>query len=130
MTRFAHTLARPLIFLPGLAVAVAIGGLATLLMLPAPEAAAAVVAPAVPPPTAKAASGRDRTCDSCGYVQAIRRTGADTGPTAYEFTVRMRDGSTRDSTAASRGSWAEGDRVILIGGTAARALEEEQNAIL
>lgn len=130
MTRCAHTLARPLIFLPGLAVAMAIAGLATLLILPAPEAAAAIVAPAVPPTTAKAASGRDRTCDSCGYVVTIRGTSADADPATYKFTVRMRDGSTRDSTAATRGSWAEGDRVILIGGTAARALEEEQNAIL
>jgi hypothetical protein len=131
MTRFPRTLARPLVFVPGIAAAVAFGAVLALLMMPAPEAiAAVVVAPAAPLPVTVAPRIRERTCDACGFVQTIRRTDPATGSTAYEFSVRMRDGSTRDSMEATRGRWVEGDRVILIGGTAARALEEAKNAAL
>ena len=130
MTRFAHALTHPQIYLPGIAVAVIVAGVAALLMMPAPEAVAATIAPAGPLPVAAIASGRDRSCDSCGFVETIRRTDPATGSTTYEFSVRMRDGSTRASTATKRGRWLEGERVILIGGAAARALEEEKNTAL
>jgi len=132
MTRTAltHSLLRPLVFLPGLAIAVTVAGIAALVMMPAPQAIAAVVQPAVAPLPAAPASVRGRGCDACGFVETIRRTDPTTGLSSYEFTVRMRDGSTRDSRQATRGRWLEGDRVVVIGGTAARALEEEKNAAL
>jgi hypothetical protein len=50
-------------------------------------------------------------------VQAIRRIAAagDT-PESYEFTVRLRDGSIRLSSDASRAKWRAGDNIMLIGG--------------
>jgi hypothetical protein len=130
MTDFDLTLTRPLIFLPGLVAAVAVVAIATFVMIPAPEAVAAVGTPDSPVLVAKAAAGRDRACDACGIMQTIRRTDPATGLAVYEFSVRMRDGTVRDSTAPARGRWLEGDRVIVIGGTAARALEEKQNVAL
>lgn len=132
MTRAALTypLMRPLLWLPGLAVAVALAGIAALVMMPAPQAVAAVVTPAVAPPLASAASGRGRSCEACGLIETIRRTDLATGLSSYEFTVRMRDGSTRASSQATRGRWSEGDRVVVIGGTAARALEQRKAAVL
>ena len=130
MNRFNRTLTRPVIYLSGIAIAVAVAGITALLMMPAPEAAAGIHTLAVPLLAANPASGRDRTCASCGIVQRIRRIDPATGLASYEFTVRMRDGSTRDSTGATRGQWLEGDRVMLIGGTAARALEEGKNPVL
>jgi hypothetical protein len=126
MTDFDLTLTRPLIFLPGLVAAAAVVALAAFVMIPAPPA---VAAPG-PLPVAKAAATRDRSCDTCGVMQTIRRTDPRTGEAVYEFSVRMRDGSTRDSTGSTRGGWVEGDRVMLIGGAAARALEEKQNVAL
>ena len=130
MTRFALTLKRPLIFLPGIAVAVAVAATGALLLVPAPQAVAAIVAPAGPVPVASPASAPARACDACGFVETIPRTDPVTGLTAYAFTVRMRDGSTRASSQATRGRWLEGERVVVIGGAAARALEEEKNAAL
>jgi hypothetical protein len=128
MTRLPSTLTRPLTLLPLLAVTVAFAAVAAFMLVPASEAVAAVVAPEAALPVVKAATGRDRSCESCGVVHTITRSDPATGLVTYEFSVRMRDGSTRDSTGATRGSWLEGERVMLIGGTAARALEEEKSA--
>jgi hypothetical protein len=130
MTDFDLTLTRPLFLLPGLVAAAAVAGIAAFAMTRAPEPVAAIVPPAAALAVAKAAAGRDRACDTCGVMKTIRRTDPATGLAVYEFSVRMRDGSTRDSTGATRGRWVEGDRVMLIGGTAARALEEKQNVAL
>jgi hypothetical protein len=61
---------------------------------------------------------RARTrCDACGVVEAIRRIDpVGALPAAYEFTVRLRDGSTRLSSNASLASWRAGDNIMLIGG--------------
>ncbi|QJW85062.1 hypothetical protein HK414_20735 [Ramlibacter terrae] len=130
MTRFDYVLMRPRAFLSGTAAAMAIAAIAALGMAPAPQAVAAVVAAAEAAPVAAAPVPRERDCASCGFVETIKRTDPGTGLTSYEFTVRMRDGSARDSTETGRGRWLEGDRVILIGGAAARALEIEKNAAL
>lgn len=50
-------------------------------------------------------------CATCGVVVGIRAH-----PVGFEFTVRLRDGSTRISTAASRGTWHIGDAIMLMGG--------------
>lgn len=56
-------------------------------------------------------------CDACGVVQAIRRIDqVGDLPAAYEFTVRLRDGSTRLSSNASPAKWRVGDPIMLIGG--------------
>lgn len=59
-----------------------------------------------------------RRCAGCGVVESIRTLEA-TGslPDRFEFTVRMRDGSTRVSRSSARGSWRTGDRIILMAGT-------------
>lgn len=130
MIDFDLTLRRPLIFLPVLFASVAIAVAATFAMMPAPEAVAAVDAPARPLLAAKAAIGRDRACDTCGIVKTIRRTDPSTGEPVYEFSVQMHDGSTRNSTEGTRGRWLEGDRVVVIGGAVARALEESRDVSL
>jgi hypothetical protein len=81
----------------------------------APAEAAAVSA-AEEEPTARVR----RRCDTCGVVQAVRRIehGGST-PASFEFTVRLRDGSTRTSTADSAAKWRSGDRVMFIGGASA-----------
>jgi len=56
-------------------------------------------------------------CASCGVVQAIQALEPpQAGPTRYQFTVRLRDGTTHISTEASRFRWRVGDQVQLIGG--------------
>jgi hypothetical protein len=63
---------------------------------------------------------RDRArlrCDSCGVIEAIRRSdGGDGSPVGFAFAVRMPDGSMRHSTDPLPGRWQVGDRVLLIGG--------------
>jgi hypothetical protein len=56
-------------------------------------------------------------CQTCGVVENIRKLDA-TGstPAGYEFTVRLRDGSTRVSSDASVAKWRVGDPIMLIGG--------------
>lgn len=67
--------------------------------------------------------GTRQRCTGCGFVQSIRHVeAAGLVPAAYEFTVRMRDGSVRTSSDASEGGWRVGDRIILVGGPAAAAL--------
>lgn len=54
-------------------------------------------------------------CATCGVVVGISESQAS----GFEFTMRLRDGSMRVSTSASRGSWHIGDAVMLMGGAAA-----------
>jgi hypothetical protein len=52
-----------------------------------------------------------------GVVEIIRKFEASGAvPAGYEFTVRLRDGSTRVSSDASAASWRVGDSIMLIGG--------------
>ena len=66
-------------------------------------------------------------CASCGSVESIRHTDPATGLPIYEFTVRMRDGSARESSETKPGRWRAGERVLLIGGAKARAADEREN---
>lgn len=80
----------------------------------APRAAAA-------PSADGAVSGsevRARTrCAGCGVVESIRPIVATASqPAAFEFTVRLRDGSARVSRTTAPGQWRAGDRIILMGG--------------
>lgn len=81
----------------------------------------ALAAPAVEPaPDAASVEAKPRRrarCMACGVIESIRRlepVGAL--PAAYEFTVRLRDGSTRISSSATQDKWRSGDRVMLMGG--------------
>jgi hypothetical protein len=68
--------------------------------------------------SARAAEPRMRSrCAGCGVVESIRTLEA-TGKLRdqFEFTVRMRDGSTRVSRTTGRGQWRAGDRIILMAG--------------
>jgi len=77
--------------------------------------AGAAVAPALADGQAKVRA-RFR-CESCGVVETIRRIGpVGELVVAYEFTVRLRDGSTRISSDASQAKWRIGDSVMVIGG--------------
>ena len=73
------------------------------------------VAPAVPVQMQQAAKAVR------GVVEAMVRTEAAGGvPAAYEFTVRLRDGSSRVSSDANPGKWRIGDHIMLIGGATAQ----------
>jgi hypothetical protein len=80
----------------------------------------AAVEPALPP-TGDSAKARDRRirCATCGVIQAIRRI-EPVGdlPATFEFTVRLRDGSTRISSSTTQDKWRSGDRIMFIGGIA------------
>ena len=81
----------------------------------------AVKAASASSPEASARGVRTR-CAGCGFVESIRHVeAAGLVPAAYEFTVRMRDGSVRTSSDSSAGKWLVGDRIILVGGTKATA---------
>lgn len=76
---------------------------------------------ATPPSTdgpMSASEVRARTrCAGCGVVESIRPLEATANlPAAFEFTVRLRDGSARVSRTIGRGQWRAGDRIILMGG--------------
>jgi len=82
-------------------------------------APSARVAPAVrmPPAGGLGTDPARAPCDGCGVVEAIRLVdGIEGGPATYAFSVRMKDGSLRDSTTATAGRWRVGDRIILMGG--------------
>lgn len=83
--------------------------------------AAAVSMPEAAPAVTPAPVARTRTrCESCGVVETIRlMDAAGTLPAAYEFTVRLRDGTARVSRVASAtaSAWTVGDSIMLIGGT-------------
>ena len=55
-----------------------------------------------------------------GVVESIRplELVADR-PAQFEFTVRLRDGSTRVSRTVGRAKWHSGDRIFLMGGAGA-----------
>jgi hypothetical protein len=56
-------------------------------------------------------------CDDCGVVESIHRLEPlGTQPGGYEFTVRLRDGSSRMSILASPDTWRVGDSIMLMGG--------------
>lgn len=56
---------------------------------------------------------------SWGVVETIRRVEhGGSLPATFEFTVRLRDGSTRISSSASASKWLTGDRIMLLGGAA------------
>jgi hypothetical protein len=59
---------------------------------------------------------RRSRCKSCGVVETIHRL-EPIGDAAgrYEFTLRMRDGSTRTRSGAGLASWQVGDRITVIG---------------
>jgi hypothetical protein len=60
-----------------------------------------------------------------GVVEAIRRIEhGGTAPATFEFTVRLRDGSTRISSTASAFKWRSGDRIMLMGGATAPAASQ------
>ena len=83
----------------------------------------AVKAASASSPDASATGVRTR-CAGCGFVESIRHVeAAGLVPAAYEFTVRMRDGSVQTSSDSSAGKWLVGDRIILVGGTKATAQE-------
>ncbi|MDP3762070.1 MAG: hypothetical protein Q8R01_16295 [Ramlibacter sp.] len=86
-----------------------------------PPAEAAAV-----PAAAEEAAPRARVrCTTCGVVEAIRRIEHGGGvPASFEFTVRLRDGSTRTSNTASAAGWRSGDRIMLIGGAAATPVSQ------
>jgi hypothetical protein len=86
--------------------------------MPAAAAAAPVTdLRAVEVPEVPAVLTVDR-CAGCGLVTSIRHIeAAGAVPAAYEFTVRMRDGSVRTSSDTSAGNWIVGDRIILVGGS-------------
>lgn len=51
-----------------------------------------------------------------GVVETIRKfESVGTLPAGYEFTVRLRDGSTRISSDASAARWRVGDSIMLLG---------------
>lgn len=84
---------------------------------PVLSAPAAGAVASVPVPSRAQARVR---CTTCGVVEAIRRIEpVGTQPAAYEFTVRLRDGSTRVSTevGTSPGTWLVGDPIMLIAGS-------------
>lgn len=73
------------------------------------------LAPAASP--AEAAPAARPRCGGCGFVESIRHVeAAGEAPAAYEFKVRMRDGSVRTSSDPSAGRWVVGDRILLVGG--------------
>jgi hypothetical protein len=83
----------------------------------APTAAlAAVEASPAPAPVARTRA----RCEFCGVVETIRLLEpVGTLPATYEFTVRLRDGSSRVSTVAgaTATAWTVGDAIMLLGGT-------------
>jgi hypothetical protein len=77
---------------------------------------AAVVPALVQEAETPKARPRRSGCASCGVVETIHRIeAAGNLPAAFEFTVRMRDGSTRVSSSATQDKWRSGDRIMFIG---------------
>jgi len=60
-------------------------------------------------------------CVGCGVVESIRALEPVAGsPAAYEFNVRLRDGSLRTSIGSGESTWRVGDRILLMGGAGPR----------
>ncbi|GEM_PF-1598108 len=90
--------------------------------LPVQRASEALAAPLSAPEADGRARGRS-SCDSCGFVESVRQLEpVGNMPAAYEFTVRLRDGSSRISSIANTARWRVGDRIMLIGGAKPSAL--------
>ncbi len=120
-------LALPLVIVAG-AATVLVAAVALIAFVLWPDGVTIVVAPAGVPVLASGAPARPPSdCESCGSVESIRHTDPATGLPVYEFTIRMRDGSIRESSEEKTGRWREGERVLLIGGSKARAAEEREN---
>ena len=84
-----------------------------------PQAATPVAKLAAQEPDEISSQHLRTRCGGCGFVESIRKVEAQGGlPAAYEFIVRMRDGSTRTSNDANPAQWRIGDRIILIGAKA------------
>jgi len=84
-------------------------------------ASAVPVATAAPANKSGPAAKPRFRCEACGVVESLQRTEAGDGRSAaYQFTVRMRDGSSRLSSDANSGKWRIGDHVMLIGGAGGR----------
>lgn len=80
-------------------------------------------AAAMPAPAENVAPRARVRCATCGVVEAIRRIEHGGGvPASFEFTVRLRDGSTRTSTTDSAANWRSGDPIMLIGGASVSKL--------
>jgi hypothetical protein len=81
----------------------------------APSAAERALLPLLPE-----GGGRARLrsrCEGCGVVEDIRRVEPEGALLpSYEFTIRLRDGSSRVSSDASMARWHIGDSIMLIGG--------------
>lgn len=70
-------------------------------------------------PAADASSPLRARCPGCGVVESIRALAHVPGvPAAWEFNVRLRDGSLRTSTTDGTASWRVGERILLVGGAA------------
>ena len=77
----------------------------------------------IAPLQAPAAVVRASLPSGWGVVETIRRVEHGSSvPASFEFTVRMRDGTTRTSSSASVSSWRSGDRIMLIGSAATPAI--------
>ena len=124
-----HRLRSPLVLVAGL-VTLVVAGVAALAFSFWPHGVTIVVVPAdVPVTTAAGTRARSAAdCDSCGLIESIRHTDPVTGLPIYAFTVRMRDGSARETTEATSGRWREGEGVLIIGGSKARAAELQNGA--
>lgn len=91
----------------------------------APVAASLLAAPEAEVPASNAqvampsaVEHRRARCEGCGIVEAIRTIdGIDGQPATYEFTVRLKDNSTRTSVTASAAQWRVGNRIIVMGGS-------------
>jgi hypothetical protein len=88
-----------------------LAGAAAVLLLAGTVSTAKVPEPARSPDVAGGAR------PTIGVVEEIRRVEHGDGEAAsFEFTVRLRDGTTRTSQSASAYKWRSGDRIMLIGG--------------
>jgi hypothetical protein len=78
---------------------------------------------AVLPSRAEAAGAAVRRCSHCGWIESKREVppaGTQARvPVAYEYTVRMADGSRSVFRETLPVSWRVGERLISIGGTSA-----------
>lgn len=88
---------------------------------PAMGSAEPASGPSLPQVLPEAAPAQVRAkfrCETCGVVEALHRKEAvGDQPASHEFTVRLRDGSSRTSSVENAGNWHIGDQVMLIGGS-------------
>lgn len=90
-------------------------------VLHAPPWFAAMAPIAALQPVADASDALPSRCQDCGVVESIRALEpAEGSSAAYQFNVRLRDGSLRTSTTDGKASWRVGDHILLVGGSARR----------